>query len=91
MRREGLDLAPAPSRLVGVSERDGPRTHCSLVFHLEDPTGMRFNLRLYDILEALRFAERQRVVEPLSAAWWACTEFLDGCSVQDETGTDDGP
>ncbi|KPY21351.1 hypothetical protein ALO54_200244 [Pseudomonas syringae pv. philadelphi] len=68
------------ARLVGVTEVQGEASACSLVFELESAAGQKLNLTYGSVMEALRFAQQQAVMAPLSEHWWARVERYDGCT-----------
>lgn len=76
-RLERLPIA----RLAGVTEYPGEIHACSLVFQLKTETGLSIQLRYADLMAALRFAQEQGVLSPLSAHWWARVERYDGCAL----------
>lgn len=75
------------AKLSGVIENKGEAGSCSLVFALEvedaddDPAGYIY-LSYASMLDALRFAQEQVIIPPLSAHWWARVERTDGCTFQ---------
>lgn len=68
------------ARLLGVTETPGEGRACSLVFELESALGQRLTLTYGNVMEALRFAQEQAVMAPLSEHWWARVERYDGCT-----------
>lgn len=74
--------APPVARLDGVIETPGEHAACSLVFVLQTRTGSRFHLPYGLLLEALRFAEAEGMMPPLSPHWWARAGSTDGCTLQ---------
>ncbi|MDD5395323.1 MAG: hypothetical protein PHE17_20050 [Thiothrix sp.] len=68
-------------RLSGVIETLGERSACSLVFQLETEAGKVFHLPYGLLMETLRFAEKERVIPPLSPHWWARIGSTDGCTI----------
>lgn len=78
------DTLPQEAVLIGATHYKGEPSSCSVVFHLEDATNASYNLTLGTLFEALRFAEKEGVLEPLSAHWWARAGIGDGCQLQDE-------
>ncbi|CZT26106.1 hypothetical protein [Pseudomonas cerasi] len=71
---------PPVARLIGVTENSGEGCACSLVFELESASGQRLTLTYGNVMEALRFAQQQSVMAPLSEHWWARVEKYDGCT-----------
>lgn len=68
------------ARLVGVTEVQGEGKACSLVFELQSASGQTLTLTHGSVMEALRFAQQQSVMAPLSEHWWARVEKFDGCT-----------
>lgn len=71
---------PPVARLIGVTETLGEGCACSLVFELESESGQRLTLTYGHVMQALRFAQQQAVMAPLSEHWWARVEKYDGCT-----------
>lgn len=76
------------AKLSGVIENKGEPGACSLVFALcvdgaADPAGCVY-LTHGLLLDALRFAQEQRIMLPLSEHWWARAEQTDGCTLQSQ-------
>ena len=70
------------ARLVGVIETPGEQTGCSLIFVMETDDKQRFNLTYDGLMNALRFAQEQRIISTLSEHWWARIGERNGCSLQ---------
>ena len=68
------------ARLVGVTEFKGEGQACSLVFELKSTSGQTLILTYGSVMKALRFAQQQAVMAPLSEHWWARVEKYDGCT-----------
>lgn len=65
----GLPIA----RLSGMIYNEGERGACSLVFQLETESGTQIMLSYGKLMEAIRFAQAEGVIPPLSVHWWART------------------
>ena len=61
------------ARLSGVIETKGEHTACSLVFEFTTDGGRTIRLTYGALMEALRFAQQQEIMPPLSEHWWART------------------
>lgn len=76
-------LSPPPiASLSGMIYNEGERGGCSLVFELETESGKKLLLPYGKLMEAIRFAQTEGVIPPLSAHWWARTGKTDGCTFQ---------
>ena len=69
------------ARLAGVIETPGEHAACSLVFELETEGGRTVRLTYGLLMQALRFAQEEAVMPPLSEHWWARTGRGDGCAL----------
>lgn len=74
----------AMAYLAGVIEQDGEPGSCSLIFVLEPEYGQKIHLSYGMLMNAIEFAQDQRIIPPLSAHWWARTGNYDGCLFQNE-------
>lgn len=72
---------PPVALLLGVTETRTDHAPCSLVFTLETQPGQTFTLTLSQVMAALRFAQRQAIMLPLSGDWWARTGLEDGSTL----------
>lgn len=69
------------ARLAGVIETPGEHAACSLVFELETEGGQSVRLTYDLLMQALRFAQEEAVMPPLSEHWWARAGRGDGCAI----------
>lgn len=69
---------PPIARLVGVTHYEGDHSECSLVFELETEGGERVKMTYGTLMMALRFAQEQEIMPPLSVDWWARSEHWNG-------------
>lgn len=74
------------ARLSGMIYNEGERGACSLVFQLETESGTQIMLPYGKLIEAIRFAQAEGVIPPLSTHWWARTGKTDGCDLQNILG-----
>ncbi len=74
------------ARLSGMIYNEGERGACSLVFELETEAGNKLMLPYGKLMEAIRFAQVEGVIPPLSAHWWARTGNTYGCALQNVRG-----
>lgn len=69
------------ARLAGVIETPGEHAACSLVFELAMEDGRAVSLTYGLLMQALRFAQDEAIMPPLSEHWWARTGRSDGCAL----------
>ena len=67
------------AHLVGVTEHDSEPANCSLVFTLETKDGVQFELPYGVLMEAMRFAQEQKIIPALSSEWWGRIGETYGC------------
>lgn len=76
MSNPNLPLA----QLIGVVS-NANHGNCALVFEMATPDGQRLSLPYGKVMEALKFAQQQGVMPPLSAHWWARIGETHGCAL----------
>lgn len=69
------------ARLAGVIETPGEHAACSLIFELVTDSGPTYRLTYGAMIEALRFAQEQAIMPPLSEHWWARIGQHNGCTI----------